>query len=165
MAPAATQRSTRCRTENKTLIIDTRDMGTVNVAPDQVVNFVSPLFGFESYRDFAIIPIPKALPFHWLQCLEEKCLAFPLVNAEDLQAVYTADLVLRSGALLRRVATAQLEKLGADSWDQVQCWVIVAVPPDGRPIRPNLAAPVVVNPKTRLAAQIIVQEPGAYRRL
>ncbi len=126
--------------------IETRDMGAVDVAPEQVVDFVCPILGFESYKRFAIVPIPKTHPFHWLQSLEERHLAFPLVSADELHTAYKAN-------------PEKLRRLGADSWDKVKCWIIVAVPPDGGPLRPNLTAPVVVNPENRLAAQIIVNEP------
>jgi len=127
--------------------VATRDMGVVEVRPEQVVEFVVPLLGFEAYRKFAIIPVPQAPPFHLLQSLEERCLAFPLVRAEVLHTSY------RSGPKV-------LQPLGVESWDRVECWIIVAIPPDGGPLRPNLAAPVVVDPDTRRAAQIIVQDPA-----
>ena len=120
-------------------------MGVVEVRPDQVLEFAAPVLGFESYRSFAILPDDNAPPFHWLQSLEEKGLAFPLVSAGELAIAY-------------RGGEESLAILGASSWDDVQCWIIVVVPQDGEQIRANLRAPVVVNPRNGLAGQIIVRD-------
>lgn len=120
-------------------------MGDVEVRPDQVFEFVAPILGFEPFRDFAILPDLTAVPFHWLQSLEEKGLAFPVVSAEELDIAY-------------RGGEESLGVVGAASWDQVQCWIIVVVPRDGSPMRVNLRAPVVANPRNGLAGQIILTE-------
>jgi len=125
--------------------VRTRDLGEVEVAPERVFEFVSPLLGFEAYRRFAIVPMPNAAPFHSLQSLEERGLAFPLVSAEEFAVVFAGP-------------TDDLAPLGADSWKDVECWIIVGIPGEGAPLRPNLKAPVVVCPKTGRAAQLVLVE-------
>ena len=125
--------------------INTRDMGFVDVAPDQVVTFVQPILGFESFRAFALLPIADAAPFHCLQSLDEARCAFPLVAAAELGVTYHPenDLVLR----LRAASRAHL-----------RFWVIVVPPTEDAPIRVNLRAPVVVNHVLHIAAQTIMRE-------
>lgn len=36
--------------KEKTLRIETREMGVVEIAPERVLDFVAPILGFESYR-------------------------------------------------------------------------------------------------------------------
>jgi len=121
---------------------ETREMGVVNVRPDQRFDFVVPILGFEPFRSFAVLPDHGAPPFHWLQSLEDKSLAFPLVEAAELEIVYEG-------------GEECLAPLGALAWDEVQCWIIVVIPADGSPMRVNLRAPIVVNPLNSLAGQII----------
>ena len=131
--------------------IETREIGAVEVAPGQILDFVAPLLGFERYRKFALLPVPEAAPFHWLQSLQEKELAFLAVSAEELEIAYRSE-------------KQDLDGVGASSWDEVECWVLVVVPEDGGSIRVNLRAPVVVHTETKLAAQIIVRDeyPVSY---
>ena len=120
-------------------------MGTVEIREDQVLEFAGPILGFESHRRFAILPAPDAGPFHLPQSLEDSQLAFLVVSREELGVAYRAE-------------PEPLRKVGASSWDHVKVWMLVVIPPNGEPMQVNLRAPVVVNPETRLAAQIVMQE-------
>ncbi|MGO8704863.1 MAG: flagellar assembly protein FliW [Candidatus Brocadiia bacterium] len=123
----------------------TRQLGVMEIAKDKVLCFVAPLLGFESFRKYTLLPVAGARPFFSLQSLEEPQLAFPVLRADELAIEYPL-----SPDDLRRVA--------ATSPDQITCWVVVALPADGTPIRPNLRAPLVVNEKKQLAAQIVVSD-------
>ena len=123
----------------------TRQLGVVEVAKDKILCFVTPLLGFESFRKYALLPVPGAGPFFCLQSLEEAQLAFPVLRADELAIQYPL-----SPDDLRRVA--------AVSRDEATCWVVVALPTDGKPLRPNLRAPVIVNEKKQLAAQIVLSD-------
>jgi len=126
-------------------------MGRVQVRTEQVCRFVSPILGFEAYRAFAILPDPAAAPFHWLQSLEDKRVAFPVVSAGEIGMVYSGNEDV-------------LGAVGASSWHDVECWLIVVFPSDRGPMRMNLRAPVLVHRRTRSAAQGIVREeyPVSY---
>lgn len=123
----------------------TRQFGVVEVAKDKVLCFVAPLLGFESFRKYVLLPVPGARPFFCLQSLEEPQLTFPMLRADELAIEYPL-----SPDDVRRVA--------AMSRDEITCWVVVALPTDGTPLRPNLRAPVIVNEKKQLAAQIVVSD-------
>ena len=121
---------------------------TLTVGKD--VTFVTAIPGFPEYRRFAIHPAPEAAPFHWLRSLENPNLAFPVVPAAVFQAAY-------------RPAPVVMQQLDATDWDSLACWIIVAVPSDGGPVRPNLAAPVMINPDNLRCVQAILHEPKRPR--
>ena len=50
------------------------------------------------------------------------------------------------------------------SRDETTCWVVIALPADGTPLRLNLRAPVIVNEKKQLAAQIVISDERAIGR-
>jgi len=127
------------------LRVETREIGVVEVVEKQVLEFVLPILGFESHRRFVILPDPKAKPFHWLQSLEDKGVAFPVVSMEEFQVAYRFDPGL-------------LAQLGVSQLDRVDVWIIVMVPRDGSGMRVNLRAPVVVNQRTGRAGQMVVRE-------
>jgi flagellar assembly factor FliW len=125
-------------------------LGAVEVPKDRILCFVAPLLGFESFRKYALLPVPGAKPFFCLQSLEEPQLAFPVVREDELAVEYPL-----SPEDLRRVA--------AVSRDQATCWVVVVLPADGTALRPNWCAPLIVNEKKQLAAQIVVSDEGPIR--
>lgn len=123
----------------------TRQLGVVEVAKDKVLCFVAPLLGFESFRKYTLLPVAGARPFFSLQSLEEPQLAFPVIREDELAIDYPL-----SPDDLRRVA--------AVSRGETTCWVVLALPNDGTPLRLNLRAPVIVNEKKQLAAQIVISD-------
>jgi flagellar assembly factor FliW len=126
-------------------------LGVVEVAKDKILCFVAPMLGFESHRKYALLPVPGAGPFFWLQSLEVPQLAFPVVRENELAIEYP-------------LSPEDLRRLAAMSRDEVACWVVVALPADGTPPRPNFRAPVIVNEKKQLAAQIIVGDEDVIVR-
>jgi len=129
----------------------TRQLGAVEVAKDKVLCFVAPLLGFEAFRKYALLPIPGAGPFFCLQSLEEPQLAFPVLRENELAIEYP-------------LSPEDLRHVAATSRDETTCWVVVALPADGRPLRPNFRAPVIVNEKKQLAAQIVVSDESPIGR-
>ena len=125
--------------------VRTRELGVVEVAPDQVFDFAGPILGFESYRQYVLVEAADAPPFYWLQSTVEQQLAFPVVNASELAITYD-------------LGTEAMRKLGVNSPEDVSFWIIVTVPAEGGEMRVNLRAPVVINHDTRTAAQVIMQE-------
>jgi flagellar assembly factor FliW len=130
----------------------TRELGTVEIARDKVLCFTAPLVGFESFHKYALLPAPGAKPFFVLQSLEEPQLAFPVVRAEELSLVY------RGQGCASLLSAGDLRRVTATTPDEVTCWIVVALPTDGSPLRLNLRAPVIVNEKKQLAAQVFVGE-------
>jgi len=131
--------------------IQTRETGPVEINPEDVIEFSSPIIGFEKFRRFVIVPAPDAPPFHWLQSLEELQVAFPLVSASELGVAYKA------GSQVRK-------KLRATSHNELEFWVIVTIPAGNAETRVNLRAPIVVNRRARTAGQIVMHDNYPIRR-
>ena len=123
----------------------------MEVDPDSVIMLDGPIFGFESYTRFALIPAPDAPPFVWLQSLEEKRLAFPVVSARELAVSYDVNDEL-------------LSRFAADNADEFDFWLIVTVPMDGGQLRVNLRAPLAVHRPSSTAAQVIMCDDYPIRR-
>ena len=122
----------------------TRQLGVVEIAKDKVLYLVAPLLGFEAFRKYALIPVPSAQPFFCLQSLEEPQLAFPVILADELGMAYP-------------IRTDDLRRVGATSADEVACWIVAALPAGGAgKLRLNLHAPILVNARKQLAAQIVL---------
>lgn len=125
----------------------TSNFGEINIPDDNIINFEKGIPGFETNTKYVIInDEDKNSPFCWLQSIEDPGLAFTLVNPYLVHEGYNP-----------KFPTSQMEKLGEGSQEDYSVLSIVIIPDDIKEIRTNLMAPIVINLKTRKAAQIVTE--------
>lgn len=125
--------------------LQTTRFGEIEIDENQVLTFVKPILGFQNYEKFVLLPGPKESPLWWLQSVEDGALAFlllePLQVLPDYQVPFTPQ---------------DLHELNASSPQDISIYTLLVVPEDPTKIRTNLRAPIVINPKTRLAKQMVL---------
>lgn len=126
--------------------VQTKTMGVVSVDDSRILNFPKGLFGFEDYHKYALIEAEYE-PFFWLQSLDEKSLAFLLIDPFLIVNDYELD-----------IDDKMLKDIGIVSPTDVYVWSVVTVPADGGPVTANLQGPLVVNRKTQAALQVILSD-------
>ena len=126
--------------------VQTKTMGVVSVDDSRILNFPKGLFGFEDYHKYALVEAEYE-PFFWLQSLDEKNLAFLLVDPFLIVNDYELD-----------IDDKMLSDIGITSPTDVYVWSVVTVPADGGPVTANLQGPLVVNRKTQTALQVILSD-------
>lgn len=126
--------------------VQTKTMGVVSVDDSRILNFPKGLFGFEDYHKYALIEAEYE-PFFWLQSLDEKSLAFLLIDPFLIVNDYELD-----------IDDKMLKDIGIVSPTDVYVWSVVTVPADGGPVTANLQGPLVVNRKTQTALQVILSD-------
>lgn len=126
--------------------VQTKTMGVVQVDDSRVLDFPKGLFGFEEYHKYALIEAEYE-PFFWLQSLDEKGLAFLLVDPFLIVSDYELD-----------IDDKMLSDIGIASPTDVYVWSVVTVPADGGPVTANLQGPLVINRKTQQALQVILSD-------
>lgn len=126
--------------------IQTKTMGTVQIDEKQILNFPYGLFGFEDFHKFVIIEAEYE-PFLWLQSLDEKSLAFIIVDPFLIVNDYEVDIDDKT-----------LSEIGIDSPTDVVVFAIVTIPADGGPVTANLQGPLVINRKNNTALQVILSD-------
>ncbi len=124
--------------------IETKVMGNVCVNEDHIIKIPLGLFGFEQYTDFALLE-SEYPPFVWLQSLQDKDLAFLLIDPFEIIPDYEAD-----------IDDKELAKIGITDPADVMLMTIVTVPRDGSPITANFQGPIVINKKNHQCMQAIL---------
>ena len=124
--------------------IETKGSGTIEVPEDHIINIPSGLFGFEDYTDFALYDSIYP-PFVWMQSVKEKNLAFLMIDPFLICDGYETDIDDR-----------ELQKIDVTDPSQVLVMALVTVPGNGQPVTANLLGPVVINKKTRVGMQVIL---------
>lgn len=122
--------------------VNTREMGEIEVAASQVLEFTNPMLGFPSCRRYVLLPVAEAPPFHWLQSIERPDLAFPVIPAGEVGVRYAP-------------GSGTKGRVGAVSDKDMTFWVTATFSTSETPMRVNLHAPVAINRRRRLAAQVV----------
>ena len=128
------------------MLIETKTMGKVEVSDEQMIQLPSGLFGFADYHRFALIDC-HVKPLIWMQSLEDKDLAFLLLDPFIVCPDYEAD-----------IDDAELSKLGIQDPADVLLMSIITVPNDGSHITANLRGPLVINKKSHEGMQVILDD-------
>ena len=128
--------------------VETTRFGRVDVPEEKVITTPHGLLGFPDMRRFCMLQQKKTFPFVWYQSLDDPAVAFVMIDPWLFKPDYQPDLELAIQAM---------------GWDgdadqaPLECYVIVTIP-RGAPdkMTANLMGPVVLNPNTREALQIVL---------
>ena len=123
------------------------EMETVQISEDAVLAFPEGVPGFERHRRFALIEDTKLAPFCWLQSLHDPLVGFLVIEPGLLVADYEFD-----------IADPDVELLGLDDPSEARVLSILVVPENVRAMTANLQAPLIVNPRKRIAKQVILTD-------
>ena len=135
------------------MLINTRDFGEIEVADEDLYTFPLGLFAFEDLRTFALIsPLGEDVYPKWLQSAEDVVPCFIVFDPNAVSADYKVTLDTKQERLLR-----------LSSNEYTGLLVIATVPSDFTKTTVNMKAPIVVNYKDRLAAQIILPTDEAFK--
>ena len=126
--------------------LTTTRFGTIDIDEEQIISFTQPIIGFQDYRRFVLLPGPEGSVVSWLQSADAGDLAFLVMDPRVVTPDYTVDL-----------SPAELEELAVTSVAELEVYTLVVVPQDATQVRTNLRAPIVVNPKGRLAKQTVLE--------
>lgn len=121
----------------------------------QALSLSEPLPGFPVHRDYVLIPAEPGGRLFWLQSVAPEGPRFLAVPA----SAYFPDYV-------PRLPDAACDELGLGDVADAQLYCLVTVPDgDVAASTANLRAPVVVNPATRQARQVVLLDPAhPFRR-
>lgn len=124
-------------------LIATKAYGDVPVQEKQLIRFPDGLYGFESVQQYALLD-SHTPPFYWLQSVDDKELAFVLVNPYIVAPHYVLD-----------IPEDDLRSIGDPDLDDLLVFAIVTIPVDQRDISCNLQGPLIINREKRLGRQSI----------
>jgi flagellar assembly factor FliW len=129
--------------------INTRDFGIIEVQDDAIYEFDEGLYGFEGARKFAVFEKSfEDVSFLYLQCIDNIVPCFLVFEPWDLHPEYRPSL-----------AKEDMESCQVGDIEELIFLVIASVPESIKDLSVNIKSPVVLNPKTRKARQVILQNP------
>lgn len=128
--------------------ITTKRFGEMEFSEDSVVKVQGGLIGLAGHENFIIIRYQDDSPFYWLQCVDEPELALVMVNPLLFKEDYDPPIPLSVS-----------QELDVQSPGELSIFVIVTIPA-GSPqdMTANLLGPLVVNPRSRRARQLVLDD-------
>ncbi len=129
------------------MIIETGRFGQITVGDDEKVLIPQGILGFPEYQRFCLVDPGDDTLIVWLQCLDNREIAFPLLEPKIFRPDYAA-----------RLSAAELRELKLENVNQSAVFSVLTIPEDITQMTANLKAPLVINLKERLAKQVVLQE-------
>ena len=136
------------------ITLETRDLGTAEIAKESIITFPRGIYAFEEERQFVVLsPLGEGVYPMWLQSVEKKSLCFIVYNPFDIISDYNVDL-----------DEEDREIISYEDGDEL-CLVVIASIPGGefKKTTVNMKSPIVVNKTKMTAAQIILDEDYEIR--
>ncbi len=127
--------------------IQTTRFGELEVNKDDVINFKDGILGFDNLKRFFVVDPGDQTLILWLQAVDDAAIAFPIIEPKIFKPDYTVKLVPAEFTSL------ELEDLGAAS-----IYTILTIPQVVTEMTANLKAPIVINNKSKVARQIVLQD-------
>lgn len=129
------------------MIVQTTRFGKLEIDESSVVKMLRGPLGFEDQKEFCLIRHRPGMPFRWLQSTSDPALAFVVIDPAEYFVGYEIEISDLDEELLRLTCA-----------EDAMVLVIVTVGKEGKIVTANLAAPVVVNSKTLVGMQIVLQD-------
>jgi flagellar assembly factor FliW len=127
--------------------VDTKVYGVIDVDEKQKIKIPQGLFGFEDYKEYVLLDDVEQGPFFWLQSVNDREIAFILIDPFLFRKDYEAN-----------ITNDELAEIGITSQENVLIFTIVTIPQDGSSMTANLQGPIIINKKNMTGMQAILSD-------
>jgi flagellar assembly factor FliW len=128
------------------LLIQSKRFGEIQAEQSKIITFIGGIMGFEHIKKYILLDHPGSSILKWFQSIEDPGIALPTVDPSNFFPDYSPTVLIDN-----------LLQLEVQDVSHAVVLCIVRVPQDIEKASINLKAPIVVNPKKRLADQLIAE--------
>ncbi len=127
--------------------INTTRFGELEVEKSDKIFFKEGLLGFENLKNFFVVDPGDQTLILWLQSAEEPNVAFPIIEPKIYKPEYTVQLV-----------PSEMQSLSLENINDAVVYSILTIPQVVTEMNANLKAPIIINNKSKLGRQIVLQD-------
>ncbi len=125
--------------------INTSRFGELEVPAEDIITFPLGILGFDKTSRYVILNDPATEPLRWLQSVDNKDLAFVIIDPLRFRSEYTLDL-----------SDEDVLDLKISAPEEAILYAIVVIPKDNpEKMTANLQGPIVINANLMRAKQVI----------
>jgi flagellar assembly factor FliW len=130
------------------VIIETKDLGFVEIDEQNIISFPHGIYGFEDAVRFVILKDNNSEnPFMWMQCVDNKYICFIVVEPSSFISGYSPQISRQFKDAIKLIPEDALRLAG-----------ICTIPKDFRKSTLNLRCPVIINSIDNIAMQVILED-------
>ena len=126
--------------------IETARFGTMEIEEEKIITFKEGIPGFPEEKEFIIVLNDDETPISFLQSISTAELSFVIIDPFKVYTDY--DFLIPD--------TVQ-ETLEIQEVEDVMVFSMVTIPEDIKKMTSNLMAPIIINIKSKLGKQIILE--------
>ncbi|MDA8189249.1 MAG: flagellar assembly protein FliW [Dehalococcoidales bacterium] len=119
----------------------------LHIHDKDIISFPSGLVGFQEWRRFVLLDDPEEAPLAVLQCVDDTDVSFLVTDPRHIFSDYKLELPLE-----------EADQLGIESAEDGRVLCILTVKDGPVRVTANLLGPVVINTRTMIARQVILQD-------
>ncbi len=128
------------------MLLETKHLGEIEYIEENVLDFDAGLPGFENVKKYILVDSPDEQSiFKWLQSVDQPQLAFAIVNPFLVKTDYDFE-----------ISDEDIRTLGIEKEEEVVVYSILVVPDDLKRVSMNLKAPIIINARNKMGAQIVL---------
>lgn len=127
--------------------INTTRFGELEVDNKDVITLADGLLGFENLTKFFVVDPGDQTLILWLQSAEDAATAFPMIEPKIFKPDYSVKLL-----------PSELSSLSLENLNNASIYTILTIPANVKDMSANMKAPIVINNKTKVARQIVLQD-------
>jgi flagellar assembly factor FliW len=128
------------------MTVNTKAFGQIEVDERQKISFPQGLFGFEDFREYILMDAEHQ-PFFWLQSLDDKEIAFILINPFLFRPDYEVN-----------INNEDLSEIEINTPENALIFAIITVPQDGSSMTANLQGPLIINKEKMTGMQAVLTD-------
>lgn len=127
--------------------INTTRFGELELDKSDMITFREGLLGFDDLRTFFVVDPGDQTLILWLQSAEKPAVAFPIIEPKIFKPEYTVKLV-----------PSEMRSLHLENINDAVVYSILTIPQTVTDMNANLKAPIIINNKSKLGRQIVLQD-------
>ena len=127
--------------------IKTTRFGELEVDKKDIIEFSEGLLGFEKLTHFFIVDPGDQTLILWLQSTDDATIALPIIEPKIFQPNFMIKLL-----------PIELNSLSLENLQNASVYTVLTIPQNVTEMSANLKAPIIINNKTKMARQIVLQD-------
>lgn len=133
------------------MVLNTEHLGEIEFQKEDIIHFPKGIPGFEEEMEFIVVLTGDIeFPFTYLQSVKSNDLAFIVTDPFLFLEKYDFELSDEDAQFLGVKSEEQI--------DDITVYTIVTIPEDVDQTSVNISAPIIINLKTKLGKQVILNE-------
>ena len=127
--------------------VNSSRFGQLTIDKSEIIHVKEGLLGFDKLTKFIVVDPGDQTLILWLQSVDDEKLAFPIIEPRIFMPDYRVKLL-----------PAELNSLELENLNDATVYTILTIPQKIDEMSANLKAPLIINNKTRVARQIVLQD-------